>query len=273
MGFGPPPVSPEPLPSFDGDRAVKNKDKWKPSKYIYKNGKLIGSRDTMQVGLASRLYVDLTASFYDLYLPMYAKGRLVDLGCGQVPLFGAYKDHISDNICVDWANTIHRNEYLDHECDLTQTLPFASETFDTVILSDVLEHVPEPEHLWREMARILTRGGNALISVPFYYKLHEVPHDYYRYTDNALRRFARRAGFEMLLLAPIGGTPEILADLLAKHLQYVPVAGRALAVATQSVAGAFRNTRLGKKLSAQTGIHFPLGYFLIARRADGEASP
>jgi SAM-dependent methyltransferase len=41
---------------------------------------------------------------------------------------------------------------LDFECDLTKPLPFADGEFDTIILSDVLEHVPQPERLWSEIA-------------------------------------------------------------------------------------------------------------------------
>ena len=56
------------------------------------------------------------------------------------------------------------------------------------------------------------------MNVPFYYWLHERPHDYYRYTEYALRRFAETAGFNFLLIKTLGGVPEIIADILAKNL-------------------------------------------------------
>lgn len=81
---------------------MKNKDLWKPSKFVYKRGNLIASRDPNEVGIGSRLISDIIAAIYNKNLKLHAKGKLLDLGCGKVPLYNSYKDYISDNICVDW---------------------------------------------------------------------------------------------------------------------------------------------------------------------------
>jgi len=243
---------------------MKNKDKWLPSKFVYRHGNLVASRSPKEVMVGSRLVADAIASLYDTYIPQYASGRLIDLGCGKVPLFQAYRKYVTDSVCLDWEHTAHANGHLDYVCDLNKRLPFSDEEFDTVILSDVLEHVAEPEQLWREMARILRPNGKILANVPFYYWLHEQPHDYYRYTEYALRRFAQLANFRMLLLVPIGGAPEILADVLAKHSQSLPLVGAGLAAALQAATQAFIKTRLGKTWSEKTSKGFPLGYFFVA---------
>lgn len=245
---------------------MKNKDRWIPSKFVHRKGKLIGSRNPKELGIGSRLVADITAGFYDTNLKRYAGGKLIDLGCGKVPLFETYKDLVSDNICVDWEQTFHKNDYLDFECDLTKELPFNDGEFDTIILSDVLEHIPQPGKFWREMSRILVKKGKILMNVPFYYWLHETPHDYYRYTEYALRRFAESTDFEILLLEALGGTPEILADILAKHLQKIPFLGSPLAIGIQYLTHAFIRTSLGKYLSKKTSKTFPLGYFLVAEK-------
>ena len=92
---------------------MRNKEKWSPSKYIHKKGKLVASRDRKEVGIGSRLIADLVAELYDRNLKQHAKGKLLDLGCGNVPLYGAYRELVTDNICVDWGNTLHKSEYLD----------------------------------------------------------------------------------------------------------------------------------------------------------------
>jgi SAM-dependent methyltransferase len=69
------------------------------------------------------------------------------------------------NVCVDWSNSLHGNDFLDAECDLTKDLPFADASFDSILLSDVLEHIPTPERLWREMARLLKPEGKLLLFV------------------------------------------------------------------------------------------------------------
>lgn len=246
---------------------MRNQEQWIPSKYVYHHGRLIASRDTEEVSIGDRLLGDRIAGFYERYLPEYVMGRLIDLGCGRVPLYATYREYVDEVICVDWGNTSHQTSHLDYECDLTQALPFVDGEFNTIILSDVLEHIPEPEALWWEMSRILAPGGVILLNVPFFYRLHEEPYDYYRYTEHALRRFAERAGFDVILLEPAGGTPEIFADLFGRHLRFVPIIGNTLVAAIQRLTSALVATAWGQRLSASTGRMFPLGYFLIARKA------
>ncbi len=246
---------------------MRNQEHWLPSKYIYRRGHLMASRDPAEVSVGDRLLGDRIAAFYDRNLRHYAAGRLIDLGCGRVPLYATYREFVAEVICVDWGNTPHKNSHLDYECDLTQALPFTDGEFDTIILSDVLEHIPEPEALWQEMSRILSAGGTLLLNVPFFYRLHEEPYDFYRYTEHALRRFAERTGFEVIALEPAGGTPEIFADLLGRHLRFVPIIGQMLTSALQALVSAFVATAPGRRLSTSTGRMFPLGYFLIARKA------
>jgi SAM-dependent methyltransferase len=245
---------------------MRNQEKWESSKYIYKKGKLIASKDPKEVGAGSRLITNLIADLYDDNLRQHAKGKLLDLGCGKVPLYAAYREFVTDNICVDWGNTLHENEYLDYELDLTENLPFSDSEFDTIILSDVLEHIPVPEQLWREMARILSRKGKIIINVPFFYWLHEQPHDYFRYTEFALRRFVETSGLRLIQLEPIGGAPEVMTDFIAKNILRLPKLGHSLALVAQWFMLGFIRTKFGKKLSEATSSNFPLGYFVIAEK-------
>ncbi len=243
---------------------MRNAEIWKPSKFVFRKGRLHASGDPLEVSAGSRLNTDIIASFFDRYLPAFARGRLVDLGCGKAPLYGAYRPFVKECVCVDWAETLHGREYLDLECDISRRLPFRDGEFDTVILSDVMEHIAQPELLWGEMYRILTAGGQAVMSVPFFYRLHETPHDYYRYSEYALRRFAKVAGFEVLLLEPMGGTPEILADILAKNLLAMRTFGPFLAAVVQSAAALLVRIPAVVRVSEKTRGVFPLGYFLVA---------
>ncbi len=245
---------------------MKNSSKWNPSKFVYKNGVLRASRDKKEVAPSSRLMADIVAAFYEDNLKVYAKGRLLDLGCGKVPLYEAYSKHVNEAVCVDWGNSLHKNEYLDLEWDLTKPLPFGNSEFDTVVLSDVLEHIPEPELLWQEIYRVLSPNGCLIMNVPFYYGIHEAPHDFYRYTEFALKRFAANVGFDILRLDYMGGAPEILADIIAKNIRRVPLFGNTVGVFIQFITWLFVNTKLGKKISQATSESFPMGYFLVAKK-------
>jgi len=241
---------------------MKNRAQWQPTKFELHRGRLRGSRDPRELGIGSRLISDLVASHYQAQLPAHARGALLDLGCGKVPLYAAYAPHVSEITCIDWAP----GDYIDQSCDLSQPLPFEAGRFDTIILSDVLEHMPEPELLWREMTRVLAPGGKIIMNVPFYYSVHAHPHDYCRYTNFALERFVKINALDLVCLQPIGGIVEIIADLFAKALSKLPLLGPPLSMVTQFVVGAFGRTRLGARVAQVSSRHFPFGYFMIAQR-------
>lgn len=247
---------------------MKNAEKWTPSKYVFKKGRLAGSRDSNEVGISSRLITDIIAGLYELNIKEHCTGSLIDLGCGKVPLYLVYKDYITDSVCVDWGDTCHKSEYIDFQCDLTKGLPFEDRKFNTIILSDVLEHIPCPEELWKEMNRILAINGKILMNTPFYYWLHEEPYDFYRYTEFALRRFAEMTGFKVIVLKPIAGVPEILSDILAKRLIRSPFLGKKMSMLVQALARWFVNTKYGAKLSQKSAVKFPLGYFMVVQKID-----
>ena len=243
---------------------MKNEVLWRPSKFVVRGGRLRASHDSGQIGVGSRLVGDAVAACYQRHLPVYARGRLVDLGCGRAPLYGAYRPHVSSVTCVDWAQSLHDNPYLDQLVDLNAPLPFAGAAFDTAILSDVLEHLAEPELLWVEMARILAPGGKVLLNVPFLYRIHEAPHDYARYTEFALRRFAERSGLEVLELEPVGGSIAVFADLRAKHLEQGGAVGRLLAALASAAAGVLMRRGPTRRADLSSAAAFPLGYFMVA---------
>lgn len=241
---------------------MRNIDQWRPTKFVSKGGRLRATTDTRELDVSSRLIGDLVAEAYDRAFALHAAGRLCDMGCGKVPFYAAYRQHVCDVQCIDWENTHHRTEYLDKKCDLTGRIPYPDGAFDTILLSDVLEHLPEPMNCWREMNRLLAPGGKVLLNVPFYYPIHEGPHDFYRYTEFALRRFAEGSGFGVVELVPIGGPIEILADVIAKLFGAARM--KPAAIAVQSLARAFTRSGLGSRLLRATRNRFPLGYFMVA---------
>ncbi len=250
---------------------MRNRSNWLPTKFVSHNGRLRATSDTSELNASSWLVADLVANEYDHALKTHASGRLLDMGCGKAPLFGAYSSYVTDVQCIDWARTKHGFDYLDQVCDLTTSIPYDDGSFETIILSDVLEHLPEPMICWKEMNRLLAAGGKVLLNVPFYYPLHEEPYDFYRYTEFALRRFAECNSFEVAELRPIGGPIEILADLIGKMLAGARLPSAAKGV--QMAAGYLGRSRIGCRISARTNARFPLGYFMVAIKNQAAAQP
>ncbi|RLS33752.1 MAG: class I SAM-dependent methyltransferase [Planctomycetota bacterium] len=243
---------------------MKDCESWQPSKFVRRGKRLIASRNPREVSPTSRLFGDLIAAWYETFIPGHASGHLLDLGCGKVPFYGTYREFVDEVTCVDWANSSHPCKHLDLSVDLTGTLPFSDGSFDTVLLSDVLEHIPTPEYTCREIARVLKPGGTLMMNVPFFYWLHEEPYDFHRYTEHALSRLMTISGMEVVRIDRLGGAPEILADVFAKNISLLPVAGKPLAIFAQSVAAIFGRTRFGRKVSTVTSKNFPAAYGMIA---------
>ena len=240
---------------------MKNEAAWQPSKFRHAAGRLdVGPAETGASWLITRLVADA----YERHLPQHARGRLLDLGCGTVPLYAAYKPLVSEITCVDWSGNEGKAQHLDVAHDLNQPLPLDSARYDTVILSDVLEHIRRPEPLLAEIARVLAPSGKLLLNVPFFYWLHEQPYDYFRYSEHALRSFVEQAGLRLLLLEGLGGAPEVMADVVGKHVAQVPSVGKLAARALQRAA--FGLARLGpiRRALGPSSQRFPMAYFLVA---------
>lgn len=76
-------------------------------------------------------------------------------------------------------------EGVDHVHDLEQPLEGFGQ-FDHVDLCSVLEHVRRPWLLAANVESLMVEGGTILVSVPFIWRLHAYPHDYWRITPEGL---------------------------------------------------------------------------------------
>lgn len=242
---------------------MKNKETWRPTKIVHTRSGFKPSSNEHLLNVASRLTTSCQIEHYQDAIRRHASGRLVDMGCGHVPYYEMYRPFVQDTICVDWANSVHRNELLDCKTDLNNPLPFAPESFDTVLLTDVLEHISRPAELISEIQRILSPSGKVILAVPFLYWLHEQPYDFFRYTEFALRELCEEAGLRILSLVPYGGAPEILVDITAKCLApRVP----SLCRIYMALASTVLKTRPFRSISHKTAKLFPLGYVVVASK-------
>lgn len=241
---------------------MKNSDRWLPTKAEFRGGRWRASRNPKEVGVGSRAIADWTIAAYEDAIRRHARGVLADIGCGNAPYYGIYRDRVTEAIGVDWPASPHANPHVDVFCDLNQGIELPDAFVDTILCTDVLEHIYEPRRLWTEFVRILRSGGVALIGVPFLYWIHEAPHDYHRYTNYALRRYAEDAGFVVVSLDPIGGLPHVMTDLLCKATRRIPVVADVLRGAATM---ALRLGPLSRAANA-SAKRFPLGYLLVASK-------
>jgi SAM-dependent methyltransferase len=95
-----------------------------------------------------------------------ADAELLDIGCGtgwMAQYFHSYTGIDGSPDAVECALDQQRNVLLG---DVDRPLPFPDESFDAVVMKDLLEHVADPVGLVREARRVLRPGGLVFASSP-----------------------------------------------------------------------------------------------------------
>lgn len=134
-------------------------------------------------------------------LAKHARGDLLDAGCGTMP----YRSHILPRLASYTGFDIERRAPEVTIGDVQQMTAVGDGTADVILCSEVLEHVPRPEAALAEFRRVLRPGGTLILSTPFLARLHEEPHDYFRYTRHGLVTMLAQTRFRVQTIEPTGG--------------------------------------------------------------------
>ena len=142
------------------------------------------------------------------------QGRVLDVGAGSGWSSDQYHK-LSGKITEYLALDIEPDGSLDLIADGTQ-LPLQDETFDTVILSAVLEHIPISKipSILSEARRVLRPGGKLIAGIPHQYPLHDEPHDFWRPTVFGMQDVLENAGFDEIETFRGGSYSEVLLNTL-----------------------------------------------------------
>lgn len=139
-----------------------------------------------------------------------AGSQVLDIGAGSCPYREAFSHcryFAQDFAELENHQLQTRTGYgkLDYVCDIA-TIPANTASFDVVICTEVIEHVPEPIKAVKEMARLLKPGGLLLLSAPLRSALHQMPYHFYAgYTPSWYEKFLSEAGFGDLNITPVCG--------------------------------------------------------------------
>jgi len=148
--------------------------------------------------------------------------------------------------------------------DLEKPFPLPDARYDHVILIHVLEHLLEGRRCLRECARITRPGGQLTAAVPFLYRVHPDPGDYFRYTEAALRALLKEAGYREVVISPLGYGPVTAGvSQYARLLKLKPLVFLAIAVAI--LADRLLNRLFPCNANVRADFH-PLVYFIRALR-------
>lgn len=126
-------------------------------------------------------------------------GRVLDMGGGRK---ARYLKLLPEGLTVESVN-------IDPGIDPThlvrpgEPLPLADDSFDAVICFNTLEHIYDAIPVLAELYRVVKPGGAVHVIVPFMFRIHGHPDDYFRATPSWWRETFDRLGFARLDLMPL----------------------------------------------------------------------
>ena len=198
--------------------------------------------------------------------------RVLDIGAGDAPYRELFTH--TEYVTTDWGESPHEGAGGSTIVASAESIPVPDQSFDAAILTQVLEHVPDPAAVLREIARLLKPGGDLFLTAPLAWEMHELPYDYFRYTDPGLRSLAEAAGLEVVAVESRNGAFSTLAQLLRNLDSVIGRADDGLndlrLDAAQSLA-AVADRIEGLDALDTRGV-FPLGFALHARRTGPRAT-
>ena len=151
---------------------------------------------------AKDLYSDLRQ-----FLPTVG-GRVLDVGCGNKP-YGVWLDEEKvEHIGID----LYPSSKVDVVVKAGGSWPLETASFDTILCTQVLEHVVDLNETLNEITRVLKPKGILIATVPFIYNLHGAPEDYRRFSIHGVSQLFEE-GYEMIEVRPQGGIGSTLGTL------------------------------------------------------------
>lgn len=154
--------------------------------------------------------------------------RLLDAGAGECQ----YRKHCGHLRYVAQDNAVYDGKgdegmqtgswdfsQIDIVSDILD-IPEPDASFDAVLCTEVLEHLPDPVRALDEMARLLRPGGTFIITAPFWSLTHFAP---YHYATGFNRYFYEfhlgRLGFDIVDMIPNGNFFECVGQELRRVVE------------------------------------------------------
>jgi SAM-dependent methyltransferase len=157
--------------------------------------------------------------------PKYARGQLIDVGCGCKPYEPIFRPHVEAYFGIDYPPTAAVNyseaTTADLLVDCTDT-KLAADSYDTVLSTQVIEHIFDTRKYVAECHRLLKKGGMGIFTIPFVWQCHAEPFDYFRFTRYGIEKLFQEQGFKILELVPLEGAYAAIAQTTIVSVYLMP---------------------------------------------------
>lgn len=144
---------------------------------------------------------------------------VLDAGAGNAP----YKHLVShaNYESADFEKVDKEYAKSTYVCDLND-IPVEDGRYDFVLFNQVMEHLPEPRLVLKELFRVMKPGGRLIYTGPLFYEEHEQPYDFFRYTSFGVQLLFQQAGFAVQRLDWLEGYFGTVAYQMNRMGQYLP---------------------------------------------------
>jgi SAM-dependent methyltransferase len=141
-----------------------------------------------------------------------ARGVMLDVGCGVRPYERFFLPFVTKYLGLEYSpESGYRGNTADF-CGDASALPLDTGSIDTILCTEVFEHLQDPERAMSEFARVLRPGGVLITTAPFVFPVHD-EHDYFRYSSKGLAVMMSRHGLEVEKVEPLSGSGLTIAVL------------------------------------------------------------
>ena len=126
-------------------------------------------------------------------------GNCLDLGAKNInqPYYEFIEKEI--NTKLNFNDLYHKGDNI-MQFDLNKKFPVEDNTYDDIIMFNTLEHVYDTDNILNQSFRVLKKNGNLYGLVPFLFRYHADPHDYWRFTHEAIKKKLEDIGFNDILV-------------------------------------------------------------------------
>ncbi len=200
------------------------------------------------------------------FILRYLHGRVLDVGCGAMPYRAEIAQVAESHHGLDRAPQSGGAVIMG---DAEELAMISDQSYDSLLCLEVLEHLPRPGKAIAAMYRVLKPGGYLVLSVPHLSRLHDLPHDYYRYTVHGIRHLLQAEGFELVDWNTRGG----LFSFLGHQLSFLLLSASGTIPGVRQLVWHVNRWLvtifcMGLDRWLGTDRYFPLGYVVVARKPE-----
>ena len=166
---------------------------------------------------------------------LHKKGQVLDVGCGRLHYARWMREQFPEVniVALDLLSQESENRIAYRTVDLEVGTEMPSESCQSVVVFDVIEHIAREDFFVAELARVLAPGGVLVGSVPHdvdgflpaynltFFHRSDVTHKRY-YTLESLCAVLEKAGFVSVQISPDGGiSPHVIAEFFPAWSRWV----------------------------------------------------